>query len=145
MLDARGIREGDALPKGAVAEAWSVFKEFAEMPVEGMSCDDDSDGLLFQTGVYDWHDGRGRNFNFSLVRQFVFHEETGAYDHMEQLEVLLLFEPTPQLEALPRDELWSFGKSLPEYFRDVESLASFKGVVASGLSPTDLQVRLGEV
>ncbi len=145
MLRARGLLEGRALPTSAAAEVWSVFKQFAQMPVEGLSREDDSDGLLFQTGVYDWDDGRGRNFNFSLVRQFAFDDEDGEYDHMEQLEVLLLFQPVSQLEELPSGDLWSLGKSLGEYFREVEVLPNFQGIIQSGLSPTHLLVQLEEV
>lgn len=145
MLGARGLREGGELRESAAADAWAIFKEFAEIPVEGMSSEDESDGLLFQTGVYDWHDGQGRNFNFSLVRQFSFNDDDGEYDHMEQLEVLLLFQPTRELESLPRDEMWSFGKSLGEYFVEAEARPSFQGVISSGVAPTQLQIRLDEV
>ena len=115
------------------------------MPVEGMSRDDDSDGLLVQTGVYDWHDGSGPRFNFSFVRQYIFEDEDGEYDHMEQLELLLTFEPTAELASLPREELWSFEKSLDQFFAEVEALPSYRGVIGSGLCPQGLSARLEEV
>ena len=145
MLAARGVSQAGALSEEAPSVAWQTFKEFSAMPVKGMSAEDDSDGLLFQTGVYDWHDGRGACFNFSLVRQYVFDDEDGEYDYMEQLEVFLLFKPLPELAALPREELWSFDKPLDEYFATVEALAGFRGVVGSGTAPTAVQIRLGEV
>jgi hypothetical protein len=72
-------------------------------------------------------------------------DDDGEYDHMEQLEVLLFFQPTPELERLPRDELWSFGKSLGEYFLEVGARPSFQGVISSGVAATQLQIRLDEV
>ena len=145
MLMAEALSEGGSLDSNAVEVAWDVFKAFARLPVDGMSREDDSDGLLFQTGVYDWHDGRGPRFSFSMVRQFSFDDEDGDYDHMEQLECVVLFDPVPGLAALPRAELWSFEMALDEWFAAVEALESFRGVVGSSLTPFLLEVHLDEV
>ena len=73
---------------------WKVFKEFAAQRVEGSGGDPDDDMLLFEYGVYDWHDGKGTRFNWSLCRQFTVYSE-GEYDHMEQLRCELFFAGDP--------------------------------------------------
>lgn len=143
MLAQDGLGESQTLDAGAATRVWKVFAAFAALPVEGMSPQDDSDGVLFQSGVYDW--GDGRHFNFSLVRQYIFDGEAGEYDHMEQLECLLLYDPTPALESLPVEEVWSFGMTIDEWIATVEQLTSFRAVVTTPLAPVELQLRLDEV
>jgi hypothetical protein len=145
LEDAGLVADGAALGEGTALQAWETFKQFARLPVEGMSAADHSDGLLFQTGVYDWDDGRGPQFNFSMVRQYCFDDEDGEYDHMEQVECLVLCDPTTELRALPREELWSFGMSPQQWFDSVEALTSFRGVVDAPLRPAELEVHLNEV
>jgi hypothetical protein len=64
---------------------------------------------------------------------------------MEQLECLLLFDSRTELRSLPREELWSFGMSLQQWFDSVEALTSFRGVVDAPLRPAELEVHLNEV
>jgi hypothetical protein len=116
--------------------AWRVFKEFAEVPVE---CSEDA--LLFQCGVYDF---TGRNlFHFGFVRQFTF-EEDGEYDHMEQLDCSLLFEPDAELQQLETN-LWSYDfSSAGEFFSGVEALPEFS-IGLRGRTPVGMELFHNEV
>jgi hypothetical protein len=100
-----------------VQEAWRVFKDFARVPVEDVAPEDD--GILF-----DFDFLGGRRYHFSLVRQFSF-EEDGEYDHMEQLHCCFMYEPEPELEAIPKVAVWSFDRALDDFFSTVEELPGF--------------------
>jgi len=116
--------------------AWRTFKAFSSVPVD---CAEDA--LLFQCGVYDF---TGRElFHFGFVRQFTFEEE-GEYDHMEQLDCTLLFEPDLELRQMETN-LWSSDfNSAEEFFARVESLAEFQAVL-HGHVPTGVELFQSEV
>ena len=100
------------------ALAWSVFKAFAERPVE-----DAESGILWQIGCYSFTGEKLCHLDF--VRQFSFYID-GEYDHMEQLHLLFTCAPTPELLPLTRNH-WSFDyPSLGEYFADVENFPEFQ-------------------
>lgn len=122
--------------------AWSVFKAFAAEPVEGMSRDDDSDMCLFQCGVYDWSDGKGPRFHWGMTRQFSFEDEDGEYDHMEQLECGLYFDPSGPLASVHSPGIWS-GADLDGWISAVESDDGFQAVLR--LLPLDSSVSQEEV
>lgn len=116
--------------------AWRVFREFAAVPVE---CADDA--LLFQCGVYRLT-GRER-FHFGFVRQFTF-EEDGEYDHMEQLDCTILFEPDAELRQLETN-LWSYDFDTVEaFFAAVEALPEF-GTPLRGRSAVGMELFQSEV
>lgn len=99
--------------------AWRAFKKFVAEPVE---CADD--GILFQTGCYDFTGER--LFYFEFVRQFSVTDEDGEYEHMEQLHLEFTCTPTPELMTLETN-LWAYDfPSKEEYFNNVESLKEFK-------------------
>ena len=60
--------------------AWRVFKEFSD---QNVACAED--GFLFQAGSY--HFTGSSLFYLDFVRQFSMQDETGEYDHMEQLHI----------------------------------------------------------
>ena len=63
---------------------------FHEIKVEGVPPNDfGSDMLLFEYGTYDWHDGQGRRFNFSVARQWC----VPGNDEPYQLHISLYYEP----------------------------------------------------
>ena len=100
------------------AVAWRVFKQFAELEVE---CSDDA--ILWQCGVYDFTGQE--EFHWDMTRQFTF-EEDGEYDHMEQLNFTILFEPNPELRGFETNA-WSFDSpDLQAFFRRVEQLPEFR-------------------
>jgi len=121
LLDA-GLDLALLEPRGT----WEVFKRFAAESVEGVA-GSDADLCLFEYGVYDWSDGKGSRFNWSLCRQFTIYEG-GDYDHMEQLRCDLYFTPTPELEAVGGADCWS-GLDLAEWVREVEALPGFRAVL----------------
>jgi hypothetical protein len=116
--------------------AWAVFKAFAAETVEGVGPDPDDDMCLFEYGVYDWGDGKGLRFDWSLCRQFTMYAD-GEYDHMEQLRCDLYFEVTPELEPLQGDGTWS-GGDLAGWAAEVEAQAGFGGV--RDLTPVESSV-----
>lgn len=62
-------------------QTWEVFKTFAKEKVEGTGPHADDDLVLFESGVYDWYDGKGSRFQWSLVRQFALYEQRGIRPH----------------------------------------------------------------
>jgi hypothetical protein len=109
---------------------WTVFKQFAAMPVEGVE-----DGILWQVGCYDF---TGQNFcHLDFVRQFSF-SENGEYDHMEQLHLEFTCKPTPTLLPLERNQ-WAFDyPSLDAYFSAVESFPEFQAALRNSPWKVDL-------
>lgn len=117
------------------AAAWKIFKEFGALRMDDLHGEDD--GLLFQGGIYDFAMLGGRKLHFSFVRQFVYYED-GDYDHMEQLECCFLFEPTPDLEVVQAQNLWSFGFSLDDFYTRVEQMPAFRVPIDRRLRPSGL-------
>jgi hypothetical protein len=98
--------------------AWNTLKEFSKVKVD---CTDDA--LLFECGVYNFtgHD----LFHFSLVRQFSF-EDNDEYDHMEQLQLTVYFEPNDVLQEF-KTNLWTSDcDSWDDFFNKVEQMKEFK-------------------
>jgi len=113
-------------------QAWEVFKRFAARPVECAS-----DGLLFQCGVYDFT-GKPM-FHFDFVRQFTI-EKRGDCDHIEQLHIEFLFEPTQQVRDM-RFNKWSFDfQSLDEFFRFIEAHQEFRATIESAVRPAHVKL-----
>ena len=104
----------------------------------------DDDGLLFQGGIYDFATLGGRRFHFSLVRQFAYYED-GEYDRMEQLQCCFLFDPTPELEAVKPQNLWSFGLTLEDFYAQVEQMPAFRVPIERRLKPSGLWLEQGQV
>ena len=117
-LKAMLARAGFDFQTPSPALAWSVFKAFAERPVE-----DVESGILWQMGCHAFTGEKLCRLDF--VRQFSFYVD-GEYDHMEQLHLLLTCTPTQELLPLIRNH-WAFDyPSLGEYFTDVENFPEFQ-------------------
>ena len=99
--------------------AWQVFKQFSR---EAADCADD--GFLFQAGCYDF---TGESlFYLDFVRQFTIEDETGEYDHMEQLHIEFVCPPDPVLEKM-QTSLWAYDfDDLDAFFSAVESMQAFQ-------------------
>lgn len=134
---------GFAVERPDAATAWSAFKAFAARPVAAAAPFVlDHDMCFFQAGVHDW--GGGRNFEWGFTRQFSIDNEHGVYDHMEQLELTLLYDPEdPVLKGLSEDGVHS-GPDLAEWAREVEALAAF-AVPATKAAPRGMRLAHGEV
>jgi hypothetical protein len=143
MFDEADVpHDGAALDAGAPGRAWEAFKRFGAMPVEGMSPEEHSDGLLFQAGYMD---GLVEpTFFFDMTRQFIFHDADGEYDGMEQLSCTFSFEPLPELRPLSVS-VWSFDLSLDGFYELVEELPAFRVPVDGGFVPVRVEVNQGPV
>jgi hypothetical protein len=114
--------------------AWSVFKAFAELPVE-----DVESGILWQIGCYSFTGEKLCHLGF--VRQFSFYVD-GEYDHMEQLNLELTCKPTKELLHIQRNR-WSFDyPSIAEYFADVENSPEFKTALGHSSWQATVQQKL---
>ena len=110
---------------------WRIFKDFAAQPVEGTGDDRDDDMLMFEYGLYDWSDGKGSRFNWSVCRQFTLYDATGEYDHMEQLRCDLFFAPTPLLEEVGGGtSMWPSARA-DEWAQEAEGLNGHSAVFGS--------------
>jgi hypothetical protein len=128
MMVESGVDSQKPVPRAG----WEVFKRFAARPVYCAS-----DGLLFQCGVYEFT-GKPM-FHFDFVRQFRI-EKDGDYDHMQQLHIEFLFEPTPQTGEMHFDK-WSFDfRSLEEWFRFIEARPEFRDVIESTAQPASVKL-----
>ena len=86
---------------------------YNKFKVKGISDKKYSDMLLYQYGVYNWHDEHGRHFGLDITRQFQFPSEYEPY----QLSFSLIFDPE-QFENVGFYECWSMD------FGDFESFVS---------------------
>ena len=106
--------------------AWRVFRSFADQPVAS-----ESDGVLVQSGTYNWEDGE--RFVFDFLRQVQLPDD----DEFVQIHCEFEFEPTPALRALGTFEEWWFRDDdgpLEAFLDDMESSAEFRA--AKALTPT---------
>jgi hypothetical protein len=103
------------------------------------------DGVLFQWGAYDWHDGEGMRFEVDIVRQFsIYHGDD--YDHMEQLHCTFYFDAIEDKQRLGSGDLWGdpeTPESLGEWAREVEALPVFSATMSS--MPTSTRVEQEQV
>jgi hypothetical protein len=121
----RRLRREHAPTREDLARTWSVYQQFAAEPVEDAEPrEEDGDGILAQYGVYDW--GQGEWYELDLTRQFTFADEDGEYSHMAQLQCTFRFAPTPELEAITPQNLWSFEMSLDDFFAQALAMPGFR-------------------
>ncbi|MGW3389115.1 hypothetical protein [Streptomyces cinereoruber] len=115
MGDAVRVLE-EELGAGMDAEdTWRAFLRFGRRPFD-VPDTPESDGLLFQYGVYAF-DGPPA-FTLDLVRQFEIVDGGGEYDHYVQVRCELRYESAPALEALGAFDSWFFhgaGDELDEW------------------------------
>ncbi|XVV14871.1 hypothetical protein ACQP2X_11220 [Actinoplanes sp. CA-131856] len=137
MLDDAGVRPGSA-SVGDVRTTLEVFRRFAEIPVEDAGQpDDDGDGIVAQYGTYDFR-GR-REFSAGLTRQLV--EEPSTW----QLSCTFHWSPSAGTEALASGHVWSFGKTLDEFFTEAVALPGWAWATAGTRAPRDLEIVLDEI
>jgi hypothetical protein len=112
-----------------------VFRDFGATQMDDLN--GEHDGLLFQGGVYDFETLGGRRYHLDFVRQFSY-DMDGEYDHMEQLHCSFLYDPTPALESVTPENLWSFGLSLDEFYARVDQMRAFRVPMDGQLKPSGL-------
>jgi hypothetical protein len=117
-----------------------VFTEFAAQPVEGTGEDPDDDLVLFQCGIAE----PDALFEWSLCRQFSLYAR-GDYDHLEQLERVLFFERTPELDQTDGavSGFWPVKTHLGHFVEEVPRLDAYTAVL--GREPVRSFVAQGEV
>lgn len=115
--------------------AWNVFKDFSKVKFE---CSDDA--LLFQCGVYN--SDNEKSFQWGFVRQFSFNKR-GDYDHMEQMDFSVYFNPDAELEKVETN-LWTYDcTSWEDFFQNVEQMNEF--IVPHSLKPIKAEMFQSEV
>ncbi|TDX02707.1 hypothetical protein EV647_0925 [Kribbella sp. VKM Ac-2566] len=122
----------------SAASAWSVFGSFSRVEFD-VPREPDSDGLLYQFGIYDFS-GEPR-FHFDLTRQFGLPDS----DEYLQFHCDLQYLPTPRLEVLGSHSEWWFpgdGKQLPDWVASVNQRPEWP-VLESAL-PTAVEVYCDE-
>jgi hypothetical protein len=62
---------------------------YREVKLEGTQHYDESDMLLFEYGCYDWYDGQGECFDFSVTRQWFLPDNDEPY----QLRIQMRYDP----------------------------------------------------
>jgi hypothetical protein len=140
MLDEAGVTPG-AVTAADVRTIVEVFRRFAAVPVDDAAPpEDDGDGVLAQYGTFGF---RGRDeFSADLTRQFI---EPGDEQPMWQLSCTLHWTPSAATESLASGDLWSFGKSLDEFFAEVVALPGWAWALDCPVAPLDLEILLSEV
>ena len=83
----------------------------------------DNDMLLFQYGIYDWHDGKGENFIVNFTRQFIVKKFWN--EAFYQLRFDLYFPPR-DLRLVTSRNIWSIEKtSIIDWAADVRLTQGF--------------------
>ena len=101
------------------ALAWEGFKQFSR---EEVTCA--NDGFLFEAGCYDFPGEL--LFYLDFTRQFTIEDETGEYDHMEQVRITFSRQPTLELETLEASMWADDFIDLPAFFAAVEGTRAFQ-------------------
>ncbi len=99
LLAADGSSDSPLEPASA---AMRLFDFYENERVEDVDIDELCDTLFMEWGTYDWHDGRGLHFVYSLRRQFVLQGTSSdeADDGIWMLEVGFMRDPTQQTDLL---------------------------------------------
>jgi hypothetical protein len=141
MLDGAGVNPS-AVSTADVRTTVEVFRRFAALPVDDVaSPEEDGDGVVAQFGT---HDFRGqREFAADLTRQFI---EAGDVDAPTwQLSCTFHWAPSTETGLLASGHLWSFGKTLDEFFDEAVALPGWAWALDGQRTPRDLEIDLGGV
>jgi hypothetical protein len=141
MLGAAGVNLS-AMTTADVRPFVDNFRRFAALAVEDAAPpENDGDAVLAEFGTYDL---RGqREFSADLTRQFI---EAGADDApMWQLSCTLYWASSAATDALGSGHLWSFGRTLDEFFAEVGALPCWAWALDSEQAPRGLTITLDEI
>jgi len=107
--------------------AWSCFREHLHQPVSGVG-----DSVMAEAGVYSFGFQPFKPaFVLDLCRQFEHRDESGEFDHYEQLHLMLYYDPTSDLSALRMSEFWEEGTSQDAFITAVERQPAFATAVGA--------------
>ena len=104
--------------KNRLEDLVSAFEDMCKVPLENVDIDDD--GILFETGTFDF---TGEPlFYFSLVRQFPNEDEEYYQIHLD-----ILYTPTELTENYNQSE-WCFGGEMDifDYVRNSQEFLNLK-------------------
>jgi hypothetical protein len=141
MLDDAGIDViAPATPD--VKAAVATFRQCAALPVEDAAPpEEDGDGVLAQFGTYDLPGQR--QFSVDFTRQFI---TVGSEDlPMWQLSFTFFWASNEETDALASGHLWSFGRTLPEFFDEAVELPGWAWALRAPLAPRRLSLTLSQV
>ena len=119
-----------------------VFREFAALPVEDAApVEEDGDGILAQFGT---HDFRGRpEFLADLTRQFI---AAGCEEQsLWQLSCTLYWPHSEATDAIASGSLWSFGKTVSEFFDEALELPGWAWAIRAPQAPREVSVTLDQI
>jgi hypothetical protein len=141
MLDDAGV-DVTAPVKADVETAVATFRQFAALSVEDAAPhDEDGDGILAQFGTYDL--GGQREFSVDFTRQFI---TAGSEDlPVWQLNCTFFWASSEATDALASGHLWSFGRTLSEFFDEAVELPGWAWALRASLVPERLSVTLSQV
>ncbi|SNT29748.1 hypothetical protein SAMN05421812_104328 [Asanoa hainanensis] len=105
-----------------------------------MSPEDDGDGILAQFGTFAF-DGL-REFSADLTRQFI---DAGDEDAVWQLSCTFHWSARAETEALGSGQLWSFGRSLDDFFAEALALPGWAWALAGVRAPRQLTIELERI
>jgi hypothetical protein len=140
LLRARGL---DPMRPPSVGETWEVFKEFVEIPFETEG--PDSDGVLFQTGTFNFH-GQDE-FCLDFLRQFEVVDEDGEHDHYEQLHCEFRFPVTEATRSFGNFNIWWFSGDEAQPWADFVALVerSPEFIAFRSIAPQAAEIEQEEV
>jgi hypothetical protein len=138
MLDGAGVHWSAANPRTTV----EVFRIFAALPVEGVAPpDNDGDGVLAEFGMYKF---RGQyEFSTGFTRQFI--EDDEPDPPMWQVSCTLHWPPNLENALLDAGELWSFDKTLDEFFEEAVALPGWAWALERERTPGDLELLFTQI
>jgi hypothetical protein len=141
MLDDAGVSPS-AMTAADVRTVVDVFHGFAVLPVDDAAQpEEDGDGVLAQFGTFDF---RGRfEFSVGFTRQLI--EGGGDDSPIWQLGCTLHWPASADTESLASGNLWSFGKTLDEFFTDAVALPGWAWALKCSTAPQDLAITFEEL
>jgi hypothetical protein len=108
------------------------------LKVEGIAGEPDGDMLLFQYGVYNWHDENGRHFGFDMTRQFMLPSTYEPY----QLSFSLIFDPAPFENTGFFERWYSNNGDLDSFVANIKTTDGF--IAANNQSPKTYNIRFSQ-
>lgn len=117
-MDILTLLKSNVESKNTLEDLVSAFEDMCKVPLENI--DDDDDGILFETGIYNFT-GEPQ-FYFSLVRQF-----PNDDDEYYQIHLDVLYD-TATLNKKYNQTKWSFGGEIDifNYVRNSEEFLTLK-------------------
>jgi hypothetical protein len=140
LLRARGI---DPNRPASAGEIWEAFKEFVAIPFETEGAD--SDGVLFQTGTFNFH-GQDEFF-LDFLRQFEVVYDDGEHDHYEQLHCKFRFAVNEATRPFGNFERWWFSDDETQPWADFVALVEGRPefIALRSMPPQAAEIRQEEV